>query len=211
MKICITGTTSGIGQQLKIDLEKLNHSVLEINRQQYDLNSPIDWSLVDLSGVDVLINNAGHYLGKDKFVEHRFDKIVKMYNTNVINLIGITQKYMKDNQQGTVVNILSTTLEKSAPFGSSLIYYLNKKNIEDFTNALMEEYKNFRFIKIYPGRTKTQIRKNSGMPLTDDQANFTGKESQHLSVKQVSEAVIMCINNKNLKSLSIQCPKKEHD
>ena len=208
MKICITGTTSGIGQQLKKDLEQLGHEILSVNRNTHDLNQPIDWSSTDLKGFDILINNAGHYLGKAKFLEHNFDSIVKMYNTNVVNLIGITQKFMLDNSQGTVINILSTTLEKTAPYGSSLIYYLNKKNVEDLINALMEEYKKFRFVKIYPGRTKTQIRKNSGMPLTEEQANFTGKDSEHLTVKEVSDAVIMCIENQNLKSLSIQYPKK---
>ena len=68
MKIAITGTTSGVGKALK-DALSISYQVVSIDRLDFDFSDVKSLEKIDLTGVDILINNAGHSLGGDGHVE----------------------------------------------------------------------------------------------------------------------------------------------
>ena len=70
MNLTITGTTRGLGAELKL-LAELKYTVTSLNRPEYDLEDVSTLNNLDFTDTDVLILNAGHQLGgKCFFTEH---------------------------------------------------------------------------------------------------------------------------------------------
>ena len=122
MKILISGTSKGIGRAIALKFLENNHEVIgldllesTINNKNYthyisDVRNPL--SLPEISGVEVLINNAG-------VQNNSIDEI----NTNLVGLINTTNKYAFQTNIKAVINIASA----SASTGSEFPYYAASK------------------------------------------------------------------------------------
>ena len=194
MKVAITGSTRGIGLSIATLLRDNNIEVLDINRSTLDLKT-LEVDNISLTAVDVLINNAAidttdNILYKD----FSYDYIVEMINVNLLAPMLLTNKFIKQNTKGTIINITSSCTSRPYTLGHTT-YHTTKNGLSTFTKAIREELKsdNFRVIEIIPGRTDTDMsldKHNSILP------------------KDVAETVLFCINNTFIQEITVKHPKR---
>ena len=85
MRILITGTSSGIGQELSNRVQ--HHNVVALTRQQLDLSNIVSVTAYDPGVCDILINCAGTDCGgKIDFVNHQTQQVVDILKLNVLIL-----------------------------------------------------------------------------------------------------------------------------
>ena len=113
MKVLITGTTQGIGKAIAERFLKENHTVIGIDRQEKSITDENythyqcdvrDYAhLPELSGINVLVNNAGTQNGQD-------------IDVNLKALIHITEKYGIQKDIRSILNIGSASAHTGAEF-----------------------------------------------------------------------------------------------
>jgi short-subunit dehydrogenase len=124
MKIAITGTTSGLGLALRECLQ-INHDVFVIDKPTINLNSLSDLQTIDLSGIDILINNAGHsHGGGTGILTHDVQAWSDILDVNLRAPIYLTQKFIQQNLTGKIIFITSRAVESS--MGGDSIYSASK-------------------------------------------------------------------------------------
>lgn len=157
MKIAITGTTSGIGSALAKTLGK-DHDIWQINRPELDLLNDSTLDAINLEGYDLLINNAGADYNRG----HDYLDWKKTVKINLIVPMYLTQKFTKQNSQGTVINITSTGNHLLPATNSSVFYRSSKIALKHFINEMNETNPRFRMVDIEPGKTQTKFTINAG-------------------------------------------------
>lgn len=156
MRIAITGTSSGVGKCLST-LLKQDHTVIELTRDEYDLDYP--WHINRLDYVDMLINCAGHDLGgKVPFIAHPQEHWLKVMNTNLLSPMRLCQLAIRNNPSVIIVNITSTNNDKFWP--GDLVYSLSKKSLEEFGNMISQEHPEVTVKEVRLGLTKTNFNAN---------------------------------------------------
>jgi short-subunit dehydrogenase len=130
--------------------------------------------------VDVLVNNAGHFIPGEITTE-REGTLESMINANVYSAYyttrGLVEK-MKKRRTGHIFNICSIASIKAYANGGS--YAISKFAMLGFSKCLREELKecNIRVTAVMPGATKTQSWE--GVNLPDD---------RFMKVEDVAETV----------------------
>jgi short-subunit dehydrogenase len=160
-RIAITGTTSGIGLALVGALAKHN-TVVELSRPAFDLLDDNILDSIDLKGYDILINNAGADYKRSNFREHNYKYWKDTVKINLIVPIYLTQKFIRQNSGGTVINITSTGNQFLPTTNSTVFYRTSKVALKHFTNETNETHPNFRIVDIEPGKTQTAFGTNAG-------------------------------------------------
>ena len=127
MKVLITGTTQGIGKAIAERFLKENHTVIGIDRQESSIDDGNythyrcdvrDYErLPEISGVNVLINNAGTQNEQD-------------IDINLKALIHITEKYGVQKDVRSILNIGSASAHTGAEFPE---YCASKAGIMAYT------------------------------------------------------------------------------
>ena len=202
MNIAITGTTSGIGLALKTEFEN-KHSVTSINRDTVELSDLASLAQVNLSGMDVLINNAGHGRGgASPFVSHQVSDWTNIIDTNLKAAVFLTQRFIQQNSSGTVIFITSKILEKN--IGGDCVYATSKSALHTFIECLRDELKDseFRLVEIRPGRVRTRFAENRQIHSEDTIQDFYNHR-RHMSTDSVVSAVEYALNNTCVETVSL--------
>ena len=126
MKVLITGTSKGIGKATAELFLIRGHFVIGIDKEWSTIDHPlyehrrydIDLFLPDISGVEVLINNAG--------VQNTGHDI----RTNLESLIKVTEKYGIQPSIKSIVNVASTSAHNGAEFPE---YCASKRGVLAYT------------------------------------------------------------------------------
>ncbi|MDA9041601.1 SDR family oxidoreductase [Flavobacteriaceae bacterium] len=158
--IVVTGTSSGIGNEICIQAAKLNYKVISISRNVKPLKgiNGIDSYSVDITDknsiknfiddlrkrdlkVDILINNAGH-LSNKLFGETSYESFKQTFDVNVFGLAEITRSLIPFiNKSGHVINISSIGgVNGSKKFPGLSVYSSSKAAVIALTEVLAEEY-----------------------------------------------------------------------
>jgi 3-hydroxy acid dehydrogenase/malonic semialdehyde reductase len=147
------------------------------------------------ANIDILINNAGVALGKDKFQDAAMDDLETMIDTNIKGTLFLTKNIlplMLARNQGHIVNIGSIAGHEVYPGGAT--YCATKFAIGAFTDGLKKDLLGtaIRVNLISPGMVKTDL---SRVRFKDDQekvdavyANMTP-----LSATDIAETVLFCV------------------
>ncbi len=186
----VTGTSSGFGEMMAIELAKSGYQVtatmrdmkkknrlLELSASEGLLENiaivPLDVTLQDsieefkrylqsLSSVDLLVNNAGFAQGG--FCEElTVDEYRQQFETNFFGTVAVTQTVlpaMRKQRSGKIINMSSISGRFGFPGLSA--YVASKHALEGFSESLRLELKPFGIdvILVEPGSYKTNIWKN---------------------------------------------------
>ena len=158
--IVVTGTSSGIGNEICIQAAKLNYKVISISRNIEPLKgiNGIDSYIVDITDkksiknfiddlrtrdlkIDILINNAGQ-LSNELFGETSYEYFKQTFDVNVFGLAEITRSLIPFiNKSGHVINISSIGgVNGSKKFPGLSVYSSSKAAVIALTEVLAEEY-----------------------------------------------------------------------
>ena len=158
--IIVTGTSSGIGNQICIQAAAMNFHVISVSRNIEPLKDldgiesfklditdkdSVDDFVTNLKNrkikIDILINNAG-YLVSELFGETTYDSFKKTFDVNVFGLAEITRSLIPIiNKDGHVINISSIGgVNGSKKFPGLSAYSSSKAAVIALTEVLAEEY-----------------------------------------------------------------------
>lgn len=127
MKVLITGTSQGIGNAIAVLFLENGHTVFGIDRKKSSINNPnyIHYEcdirnyekLPNLSGINILINNAGTQNEED-------------IDINLKALIHITEKYGIQKEIKSILNIGSASAHTGSEFP---LYCASKGGVLSYT------------------------------------------------------------------------------
>lgn len=186
MNVLITGASSGIGRSIALALAPKNYHLILWARREDKLNqleseikelypkvkisllvgdvndSSMIKKLEEVSHkrIDILINNAGLALGRDKVHTADFSDWEQMINTNVIANFRICHAvvpWMMAHGYGDIINLCSVAGHYTYQGGS--VYCATKHAVKAFTRVLREETcgNNIRVMQISPGMVETEF------------------------------------------------------
>jgi uncharacterized protein len=127
-----------------------------------DLSEVLKKVILQFGHVDIWVNNAGVWMPPVAIENVDMEKARKLFEINVFGTIhGIrtASKQMKLQNNGTIVNIVSTTAFDGMNGSSGSMYVASKYALRGLTNVAREEVKenNIKIIGVYPGGMKTDI------------------------------------------------------
>ncbi len=188
MIVLITGGASGLGEAItKKFASKKEYFVYFTYNNSNDKAAQLEKSFPNCKGIkcdfkketdiqsllnhikvtelSILINNAyngtfiGTYFNK---TDHQF--FLEAFETNIIPTIRITQEVIsnfKKQKKGTIITILTESLEQSAPIGSS-VYTSTKAYLKQLVEIWASENSKFNIISssVSPGFMETNFTKN---------------------------------------------------
>jgi 3-hydroxy acid dehydrogenase/malonic semialdehyde reductase len=193
----ITGASSGIGKAMALALDgKVSDLYLVARRKDKleevagliknsivhiipaDINDPKLSELITNAThkkVDILINNAGLALGREKVEVSRLEDWDQMISTNItanFKLVHLVLPWMLENGGGDIINLCSVAGHYTYQGGA--VYCATKHAVKAFTRVLREETcgRNIRVMQISPGMVETDFSK----------VRFKGDESAANSV-----------------------------
>jgi short-subunit dehydrogenase len=159
LKILLTGSSNGLGQQLHQLLIAAGHDVVAPTRDHLDLSVISAVAAFAPDSVDMLINCAGTGIGgKIDFCQHRIDDVVEILNTNFMAPVVLCHTVLNANPACKIVNITSTNNNRYWP--NDLAYSLSKKALEDLGNMLRIEYPALNYLEVRLGLTKTNFNQS---------------------------------------------------
>ena len=162
-------------QELKDEILKIYpHKVIHLidsDVNSSELTNRI--SAISNQKVDILINNAGLAVGRDKIEASTFTDWEQMISTNVtanFKMAHMVVPWMLKNGGGDIINLCSIAGFLTYPGGA--VYCATKHAVHAFTRVLREETagRNIRVMQISPGMVETDFsltRFNGDQALAD--------------------------------------------
>ena len=178
----ITGASSGIGRAMAMALDHENFELFLVARRENklrDLKTEIKKAKVHLivsdvtaadfpskvkdatgADLDILINNAGLALGREKVESADFSDFQQMIDVNItgaFRLVHLVLPWMLRKGGGDIINLCSVAGHYTYQGGS--VYCATKHAVKAFTRVLREETcgKNIRVMQISPGMVQTEF------------------------------------------------------
>ncbi|MGE3611688.1 MAG: SDR family NAD(P)-dependent oxidoreductase [Bacteriovoracaceae bacterium] len=186
LRALITGASSGIGRAMAFCLAQMGCELFLLARRSERLEEvkndilklyphiKIHLIVADINSesasekvrtitqekIDILINNAGLALGRDKVESANFSDFETMINTNItanFKMIHLILPWMLKHGQGDIINLCSVAGHYTYQGGS--VYCATKHAVNAFTRVLREETcgKNIRVMQISPGMVETEF------------------------------------------------------
>lgn len=117
-----------------------------------------------MGGVDVLVNNAG-YAYRDEIGELDLDAMRAMFDVNVFGLVDLTNRIvplMKDNGEGDIINIASTSGMKGGAGGTA--YGGSKWAVRGISQCWQAELRphGIRVVCVCPSEVQTDFGGRTG-------------------------------------------------
>ena len=124
----------------------------------------VEGALTHFGTIDVLVNNAGIYLGKP-FTEFTHEDFNALVSTNLLGFLYITQvsvKQMLKQKSGNVVTITASSADQPIAGDNGSVSMITKGGLNTVTRSLAIEYakEGIRFNAVAPGVVDTPMHKD---------------------------------------------------
>lgn len=186
--VILTGSSSGIGQAIALDLHRHGFRVYGFARRpgsgagfvhrsvdvrdEAAVGAAVDAVVTAEGGVDVLVNAAG-YTVVGAIEECTVAQAQALFDTNLFGMMRVTRAVlpaMRRQGRGRIINIGSVLGFLPGPFMG--LYAATKHAVAGFTESLDHEVRSLgiRAVCIEPGFTRTEIGHNAqaaGEPIAD--------------------------------------------
>lgn len=182
--ILITGCNRGIGLQLATQLNDRGDTVIGVCRTPSDELSSLDIRIIagiDVSDresitslkaelgdepIDVLINNAGIFLG-DKFGVLDYNDMLAQFNVNTLGPLRVTEALRNNLAEGSKVAIVSSRVGSIADnvSGGYYGYRASKAAVNQVATNLVHEFKpkGIAVAVLHPGLVATDMTDGEGI------------------------------------------------
>ncbi len=182
--ILITGCNRGIGLQLATQLNDRGDTVIGVCRTPSDELSHLDIRIIagiDVSDgesitslkaelgdepIDVLINNAGIFLG-DEFGALNYNDILAQFNVNTLGPLRVTEALRNNLAEGSKVAIVSSRVGSIADnlSGGYYGYRASKAAVNQVATNLVHEFKpkGIAVAVLHPGLVATDMTDGEGI------------------------------------------------
>jgi 3-hydroxy acid dehydrogenase/malonic semialdehyde reductase len=205
-RVLITGASSGIGRAMAFSmahegaelflLARREEMLADVQREVLKMNHQLKVTLIvaDVTSkelpehlkkvcqekIDILINNAGLALGREKVEESKMSDWETMIDVNItanFRMARTVLPWMIQNGGGDIINICSVAGFYTYQGGA--VYCATKHAVHAFTRVLREETagRNIRVMQISPGMVETEF----------SQVRFRGDEKAADAVYQKME------------------------
>src|SRR5690242_9614773 len=161
----------------------------DIGKQETAVNT-VEAAIKHFGTIDVLVNNAGIYLGKPftEFTTEDFDALV---STNLLGFLYVTQlsvKQMLKQRSGNVVTISASSVDQPIAGSNGSVSMITKGGLNAVSRSLAIEYakEGIRFNIVAPGIVDTPMHKNE----SKDALMRLEPMGKIASVKDVVDAVL---------------------
>lgn len=165
-KLALCGRNEEKLRNVLKEIHKINPDV-EVIMAAFDASDSIaceqfaDHVLSKFNQIDFLINNAGANTRKAKVEEIDIQELQYLFNLNCVSHLIFIQKFlpkMKENKEGTIMNILSSCCLFNNPTMGA--YTATKQAMNALSKILVKEVKdyNIKVSSIYPGGVDTNFR-----------------------------------------------------
>lgn len=213
--IIITGGSKGIGRVTALRLAKQNARLVLASRKIADLmkikdelqlpddrillvqadvsneedcSSIVNQTIEKFGRVDVLINNAAQF-NRSKVIDLDLNDFDRVWKTNVRGVIAMIQRvlpHMINQNEGTILNISSTSGKRGYVTGAA--YAASKFALNGFTECLLREVRenNIRVLTISPSMVDTKIK-------NEEELKNSGK-GVYMRAEDVADSILMCLN-----------------
>jgi 3-hydroxy acid dehydrogenase / malonic semialdehyde reductase len=177
----ITGASSGIGRAMALAMGEKGYELFLVARRKDKLEevaslikSKVHLIIADVNDpklseiisnatnndLDILINNAGLALGREKVELGKFDEWQQMIDTNItanFRVVNIVLPMLLKKGGGDIINLCSIAGHYTYQGGA--VYCATKHAVLAFTRALREETagRNIRVMQISPGMVDTEF------------------------------------------------------
>lgn len=182
--ILITGCNRGIGLQLATQLNDRGDTVIGVCRTPSDELSSLDIRIIagiDVSDresitslkaelgdepIDVLINNAGIFLG-DEFGALDYNDMLAQFNVNTLGPLRVTEALRNNLAEGSKVAIVSSRVGSIADnvSGGYYGYRASKAAVNQVATNLVHEFKpkGIAVAVLHPGLVATDMTDGEGI------------------------------------------------
>ncbi|MFZ4590669.1 MAG: SDR family oxidoreductase [Ignavibacteria bacterium] len=213
--IIITGGSKGIGRVTALRLAKQNARLVLASRKiddlmkikeelqlpddrillveadvsnEEDCSSIVNQAVEKFGRVDVLINNAAQF-NRSKVIDLDLNDFDRVWKTNVRGVIAMTQRvlpHMINQNEGTILNISSTSGKRGYVTGAA--YAASKFALNGFTECLLREVRenNIRVLTISPSMVDTRVK-------NEDELKNSGK-GVYMRAEDVADSILLCLN-----------------
>jgi 3-oxoacyl-[acyl-carrier protein] reductase len=213
--IIITGGSKGIGRVTAMRLAKQGAKLVLASRKISDLmkvkdelqvpedrilfvegdvskeddcSSIVNQAAEKFGRVDVLINNAAQFV-HCKIIDLDLNDFDRVWKTNVRGVIAMTQRvlpFMIKQNEGTILNISSTSGKRGYMTGAA--YAASKFALNGLTECLLKEVReyNIRVLTISPSMVDTKVMKESDL-------KQSGK-GVYMRAEDVADSVMLCLS-----------------
>ncbi len=223
--VLITGAGSGIGRELvmsllargsKIIASDINEASLEETKKLAgNMGDRVSIHVLDVADktsvdvfpemamkifgqVDAVINNAGIIQPFVKINELDYEAINRVMNINFYGTLFMTKAFLPillKRPEAYIANVSS--MGGFLPVPGQSVYGASKAAVKLFTEGLSAELAdtNVHVSVVFPGATKTNITKNSGLKEPKMEKNEKQKSFPMLSAKEASEIILKGMEN----------------
>ncbi|KAL1464778.1 hypothetical protein WDU94_004396 [Cyamophila willieti] len=224
--IFVTGSSSGIGEELVRDLVLLGAKVVAVARRitrleklktsledatghilvkkldvtvEEDVNRVVKEVIAECGHIDILVNNAGvmYFTLVEKYTLADWNAMLDVNVKGVLHCIGnILPTMLQSQRPGHIVNISSNAGVR--PFAGLAVYTGTKYFIEGLSGALRQEVsdKNIKVTCIQAGDIKTELLSHSTDKEVVDKFDISGKIPV-LTTKEISQSIVFALLQPN--------------
>tara|TARA_Y100000004_G_C8923464_1_gene416521 strand:- start:387 stop:1076 length:690 start_codon:yes stop_codon:yes gene_type:complete len=203
--VLVTGSSRGIGKQIKNDFQELGATCIEHDSSICDLTNIKDieaygdYLQLEYDRIDVLVNNAGinkiDYIQSIKYQD--LDSILKVNLYAPFILSQYVSAIMASNSYGRIVNISSIWGTKTKEKRTS--YTMSKSGINGLTKSLSVELArdNILVNSVSPGFTNTELTKS--ILSTEDMKELSSQVpmKRFAEVEEISKVVMFLCSDWN--------------